>query len=353
VKKTIKAKRISTREPQLFVGYQWGEPPSGQSRFLVNRIGEELEITAAMPKYMSETRSCDLLQQYEIARKNRSICKQGAGKDSPHILFANANGDDDLINFVRDFGPVVSKDWKLLPFVPPPGPWRPDDLSVQGLMRVRQDLQELRSEQRIYKAALGLVNELAKKETEFDIDSAKERMGRIARGIRDWPRQWNREKKERRGNPLWRVRSSSIRRIAGLAKSGRDIFLPPQLDARIVLCELVNVFPSLAFPNPPEMHSYLSFGIRPLLYSVIRREFLQPRDVGICGNTQCRNFFEVERAGQRYCDDECSRSQRQRDYWQSRGKRARKKRLADQSKGRIPKPPAAEFPGAGDDPAEG
>ena len=235
---------------------------------------------------------------------------------------------------MRDFGPVVSKDWKLLPFVPPTGPWRGDDPSVQDLMRVRQDLQELRSEQRIYKAALGLVKELAKKEIEFDMDSAKERMGEITRGIRDWPRQWNREKKARGYNPLWRVRSGSIRRIAGLAKSGRDLLLPPQLDARIVICELVNVFASLAFPNPAEMHSYIRFGIRPLLYSVIRREFLQPRDLGICANTQCRDFFEVERAGQRYCDDECSRSQRQRDYWKNRGKKVRKKRLAARSKGR-------------------
>jgi hypothetical protein len=345
MKRTVKAKRNLTSEPQLFIGYQWGEPPSGQSRFLVSRIGEELEITAAMPEYMSETRSCDLLQQYGIARKNRSIGKQRAGKDSPHIRFANADSDDDLIDFVRDFGPVVSMNWRILPYQPPSG----SDCAGHAplLMRVRQDLKELRSEQRIYKAALSLVSELAKKETEFDIDSAKERMGEIVRGIRDWPRQWNREKKARGNNPLWRVRSGSIRRIAGLAKSGRDPLLPPQLDARIVICELVNVFPSLAFPNPPEMHSYICFGIRPLLYSVIRREFLQPRDVGICANTQCRAFFEVERAGQRFCDDQCSRRQRQRENWQTHGKTARKKRLAGLSKGRKLKPPAAEFPSAG------
>ena len=347
MKRTIKAKRALTSEPQLFIGYQWGEPPNGQSHFLVSRIGEELEITAAMPEYMSETSSCDLLRQYEIARKNRPIGKQRTGKDSPHIRFANADSDDDLIDFVRDFGPVVSKSWKLLPFVPPPGPWRADDPSVQNLMRVRQDLQELRSERRIYNAAFGLLVELDKKPIEFDVDCAKQRMAEIAREIRGWPRQWNRERKERGENPLWRVRGDSIRRIAALAKSGPDLVLPPQLDARIVLCELVNVFPSLAFPNPPEMHSYIRFGIRPLLYSILRREFFQTRDVGVCANTQCRAFFEVERAGQRFCDDECSRSQRQRDYWKNRGKRVRKKRLAARNKGRNLKPPAAEFASAG------
>ncbi len=197
--------------------------------------------------------------------------------------------------------------WRLLPFDPPLGSRSADDPPPQRLMRVWQDLLELRSEQRIYKAALGLVAELAKKEPEFDIESTKAQEAVIARGIRQWPRQWNREKKERGKNPLWRVRADSIRRIAALAKSGPDLLLPPQVDARIVICELVNMFPSLAFPNPPEMHSYIRFGIRPLLYGILRREFLQSRDLGDCANTQCRAFFEVERAGQRFCDEGCSR----------------------------------------------
>lgn len=329
--KADKSKRAQKNEPGLFIGYQWGDPPTGQRHLLVNRIEDELEITAVMPRYLSETRSCDLLQQYEIARKNRPIAKQRTGKDSPHIRFANADCDDELIDFVRSFGPAVSSSWKDLPSESPLRADSAGDSAFRCLMRARQGLPELRSEQRIYKAALGLVNELTKKETAFDINSAKERMGEIARGIRDWPRQWNRERNERGEDPPWRVPAESIRRIVALINSGRDRILPPQLDARIVLCELVNVFPSLAFPNPLEMHSYMRFGIRPLLYSILRREFLQPRDLGVCANTQCRAFFEIERAGQRFCNEECSRQQRQRDYWQSRGKKARKKRLATRS----------------------
>jgi len=337
LKKSVKAISNRTSESQLFIGYRWGEPPNGESHFPVSRIGEELEITAAMPEYLSQSSSCDLVRQYEIVRKDRSVGKQRTGKDSPHIRFANADSDDDLIDFVRNFGPVVSKSWKKLPYVPPPDPWRAGDPPFQLLMRVRQDFKELRREQRIYKAAIGLVAELAKKDDEFDFDNAKKMICEIAPGIRDWPRQWNREKKERGENPLWRVRAGSRRRIAALAKSGPDRFLPPQVAARIVICELVNVFSSLALPNPPEMHSYIRFGIRPLLYSILRREFLQPRDLVVCANTQCRDFFEVERAGQRYCNDECSRRQRQREYWQVHGKTARKERLALRSKGRMRK----------------
>jgi hypothetical protein len=347
VTRSAKNTTIQKSDLPLHIGYQWGEPPNGESHFLVNRIGADLEITAAMPEYLSQSLSCDLVRQYELARKDRSVGKQRTGKDSPHIRFANADSDEELMDFVRRFGPMVSKTWEILPLAPSPGPWIAGDPPHQILMRARQDFEKLRREQRIYKAALGLVAELAKKDDEFDFNDAKKMICEIARDIQDWPWQWNREKKERAKNPLWRVRGDSIRRIAALAKSGPDLLLPPQVDARIVLCELVNVFPSLAFPNPTEMHSYIRFGIRPLLYSLLRREFLQPRDVEICANTQCRDFFEVERAGQRYCNDQCSRSQRQRDYWQSRGKKARKKRLTTRSKGRNLKPRAAKFPDAG------
>jgi hypothetical protein len=312
--------------PRVYGGYQWGEPPNGKSCFPVNRGGEELEITAAMPAYLFPDSPCDLVRQYEIAHKNRSIGKQRTGKDSPHIRFANANSDNELIDFVRYFGPVVAHSWKMLPFVPPSSAVSAKDTSI--LMSARQNLQELRIERQIYKAALGLVMELAKNAPEFNIDSAKERMAEIALGVQKWPRQWKREKEERDHNPLWRVRVDSMQRIAAFAKPGPDPLLPTQVDARIVICELLNMFPSLVFPNPLEMHSHIRFGIRPLLYSLVRREFLQPRGVNICANTQCRAFFEPERAGLRFCDDVCSRQQRQRDNWQTRGKEARRERLA-------------------------
>ena len=261
MKRSVKKASNRVVNPQPYIGYQWGEPPNGESSFLVNRVGEELEITAAMPEYLSDDRPCDFVRKYEIARKNRSIGKQRTGKDSPHIRFANADSDDALIDFVRGFGPVVSKNWKMLPFDPRIRPEGAAESEVQMLMRAQQNLQELRIEQRIYKAALGLVVELVKRPAEYDFTSAKQWMVEIALNIQDWPRQWNREKKERGQNPLWRVRGDAMRRIAAVARSGPDLLLPPQVDARIVICELVNVFPLLAFPNPPEMHSYFLFGI--------------------------------------------------------------------------------------------
>jgi hypothetical protein len=333
VKRAERAKHTQTSELQLFIGHQWGETPSGENHFLVNRIGDELEITAVMPRYLSETRSCDLLRQYEIARRNRSIGKQRTGKDSPHIRFANAKDDDQLIEFVRSFGPVVAAKCKVRTSE------SQNDLResasephAEMFITARQSLPELKKEQRIYRAALNLLMELAKKPAEYDSSKAGEWIVEIALEIQDWPRQWTREQREQGKSPLWRPRKDSIQRITALVKVRRDLLLVPQVDARIVICALVNMFPPLAFPNAFEMHAHIRFGIRPLLYSILRREFLYPHEVGICENTRCRDFFEIERSGQRFCGEECSRQHRQRDYWQRHGKKVRKKRLADKAR---------------------
>jgi hypothetical protein len=280
-----------------------------------------------MPDLSSEAHLFDPILQYSNARQARPTRVAKTGKDGPHIRFANANNDDKLIDFVRSFGPVVCKSLKTL-HVMSSGDERP----VRILQRARQDLQELKSEQQIYQAALNLIRELADEESEYVPENANQWIAEIARGISDWPLQWKREKKQRGVNPLWRAPRESIQRIVAIGKTSRAAISLPKVDARIVLCELINMFPSLAFPNRLEMYSYIRFGIRPLLFGILRREFLQPRDVGVCANTQCREFFEVERTGQRFCDDKCSRSQRQREYWQAGGKTVRRKRLAARNK---------------------
>lgn len=314
-------------------GCQWGDPIDGDNQLIVERVGAELEITAAMPDYLSEIRPCDLMRQYSEARKNRSIGTQRTGKDSPHIRFANADGDNELIDFVRKFGPVVCTTSNMLTSTASTQLLKAaSDEDVRILLKARQNLEELRNEQKIYRAALSLNWELAQEGNDYDWDHAHTQIAEIMHGVEDWPRQWQREKLKRRKDPHWTVREESILRIVRLAESRRDGILPPQVDARIVLCEILNMFPSLAFPNPAEMHSYILFGIRPLLYSILRREFLQPHDMGVCANTHCREFFEVERHRQRFCDDTCSRQQRQREYWETNGRTLRQQRLQSQRK---------------------
>ena len=94
---------------KIFPGYQWGELLKGVAHFHTDREGEELEITAALPTYLSNDQPCDLIQQFETARRERSQRERVLQNDPPHIRFANSDSDDDLISFVRAFGPGLAR----------------------------------------------------------------------------------------------------------------------------------------------------------------------------------------------------------------------------------------------------
>jgi hypothetical protein len=303
---------IFVEHKKRFLWFQWAKPlRKEKGDFDVKSEGDTLQVAGrVLIASGKQELPSDLLSQYQIARKNRS--KQRRGKDSPHIRFANADTDEELIAFVRSFGPVVAK-----------------SVRMRGGRRIialiaGQDLNELRKERLIYRAALGLVSRL--ENPIFDYAEARFFIREIAANINDWPRQWERECRERKGQPHWRLSDDSVKRIEYLSRGLPDALLPPIIDGRIVICELVNAFPSMVFPSPLEMNASIRYGIRPLLYAILRRELLNPHDTGICGNTQCRDFFEVERAGQQFCSPECSLHQRQRDYWKDRGKKLRAKR---------------------------
>ena len=171
-----------------------------------------------------------------------------------------------------------------------------------------------------------------------DTESEQALIEIIAANIKSWPEQWERERSLRNAEPGWRLRDTSLERIDGLARLHRSPQCQPALDGRIIICELLNTFPSTAFPNFLEMHANIKFGIRPLLYSILRRQFLFPRGFSVCLNTECRKFFSLGRAGQRFCKAECSIRQRQRNYWKKRGNKLRKKRTAKRRKlSKLPK----------------
>lgn len=314
-------------ERQLFPGFQWAEPLHAGRELQVEQVGTELHITGILPRYEEENRPTDLIRQYDIGAKYRAVGKQRTTGDSPETIFANAETDNKLVAFVRQFGPVVAKHAYTNFERPEKGQ---DEPRLPIRLFAVQDMHELRNEQLIFRSAMDLLMRLA--ESRFDFISAQRLIGEIAARIIDWPKQWERERAQSRKEPFWNLRADSLQRIQGLTVGGPDCLLPPALDGRIVLCELVNSFRSIAFPNPPEMHASIKYGIRPLLYAILRRQFVSPRDVAFCANTQCRNFFNIERAGQQYCCPECSIHQRQRTYWSERGKKLRKKRLRGQMK---------------------
>lgn len=316
-----------TNVEQIHPGFQWAEPLQ-RKELDVESVGSDLQITGLFPSYGVQDSPCDLIRQYEKSPRQVAIGQQ-TGTQSPDMRFANADTDEKLIAFVRRFGPVVAKcvqDTRLIPDEELGEPLFP------GRLIARQDMQELRNEQAVYRAALTLVLRLS--QPGYDYVSAQLLVKTIAANIKDWPRQWKREKSRRRTAPRWKPSAESLERIESLSSSPRDALLPDQLSGRIVICELLNSFRSIVFPNPLEMHSSITFGIRPLLYSILRRQFLFPRGFANCANTECRNFFNIERSGQQFCSPECSLRHRQRVYWQKHGKDLRKKRANKRRKAR-------------------
>ena len=311
----------------MFPGFQWAESLHEGEELLVEHVRTDLHISGLLPRYEEENRPTDLIRQYDIGAKYRAVGKQRTTGDSPETLFANADTDEKLVAFVRRFGPVVAKQAYTNFEKPEKGLFQP---CLPLRLFAVQDIRELRNEHVIFRSAMDLMTRLT--ESRFDLRSAQRLIGEIAARIIDWPKQWERERVQSRKEPFWNLRADSLQRIHGLTVGGPDCLLPPALDGRIVLCELVNSFRSIAFPNPPEMHASIKYGIRPLLYAILRRQFLSPRDIVACANTQCRNFFNIERTGQQYCCPDCSIHQRQRTYWSERGKKLRKKRLRDQRK---------------------
>ena len=131
---------------------------------------------------------------------------------------------------------------------------------------------------------LMLVRELAQPPKKYDFDLAQTLIAEIREQITDWPRQWKRELSQRGVEPFWKLAPGSLKRIQELGSNIPDGMLGPMIDGRIVICELLNIFRPMAFPNPLELHGSLRYGIRPLLYSVLRREFFSLRNAAVCAH---------------------------------------------------------------------
>jgi len=319
--------------------------------------GESLIVSGARPPALQNDQiAADALRDYRMAFRHFGQKRQG--KNSPHIQFANANTDQKLIKFVQQFGPVLVRSSRTEQRVA----WSNDSSDYRTshtTLVAEQDLQELRNEREIYRNALVLVREL-KRSSGTDIPSIRNCIAAIANRTTAWPNQWKREQRLRRSGqgflpePPWLFNEENVRRIETLdfhatQEPSEELGLisvlsaNPELCGHYVLCELVNAFRPVVYvwgegnapveaPEPD-----LIGGIRPVLYYILRQEYLHAIGVGVCRNTQCLEVFDIERSGQEFCSDSCSRRQRQREYWKERGKKVRKRRIKQQKVARRTK----------------
>ena len=329
---------VEHRIERDYPSFLWGND------IAVNVLPSELEVTAVVPILTEDQETFhDPFLSYRQAI-GRFGAEKRQGKNSPHIQFANADNDQKLITFVRRFGPVVASSCRTEErAVHPEDPL--DFRTSKTVLIASQDLVELKNERLAFRAALALVSELQRGE-ELQIPTIRACITEIVDKVSDWPRQWERERRLRETGPgspqpHWSFTQERLRHLqmfmysAGREPSGdrlTDVLsgLNPVYDGHLVICEIVNAFTPLVYPwgtVPVEApHWDLTGGIRPVLYHILRREYLQAGGVAVCRNIECREVFEIERSGQEFCSEQCSRHQRQREYWQRRGKKLRKRK---------------------------
>ena len=306
-------------------------PPSVWGNDILVQADEDaLLVSGVLPSSLK--RGQDIFREYLEA--HRQWTNGRTGKLSPHIQFANADTDEKLTRFIERFGPVVVESLTS----------GEDPISEDFVFVARQSMLELRNEQQLYRRILELMTELELEQP--NIETIKSYISEIAERVSPWPKQWLREQRLLRSegdHQIWVFGTEEFDRIRRLAASFRPgsyaptdrvellSWMGPIEAGHELVCDLVNAF-------PPQVRRYaknviegpqanLACGIRPLLYYILRREYLQHGRIGICTNTACRNLFEIERTGARFCSEECSRRQRQREYWAERGKGLRAKRL--------------------------
>jgi hypothetical protein len=313
--------------------------PKWAARISVERDGEILVVhgkgrraTPAPPDELSPGQ--DLLGQYTQYSR---VWEKRSGKRPPHVQFANATNDNALIAFVKRYGPVQTFEELF-------------QLPTDGTVIAKQDMRSLRRDRIIFSGATKLVAGSGCS----DVDARD----LIADGL------WEIFQGAFQGGPATELHTVPYhherlwygQRILPLARDcaldvptdvATDLPRDPPMNevlplinpsrlrrmGQIVLSTLLNCFPPQLTPigrKMMELPVHDPTGILPALYFMLRQDCLRDQSIAICARPLCGKVFEVERFGQRFCSAECSRLQRQREYWQRRGKEARKKRLNKQ-----------------------
>ncbi|HQR65847.1 MAG TPA: hypothetical protein PLB02_00435 [Thermoanaerobaculia bacterium] len=287
----------------------------------------------------------DLLGLYLEARRRRDV------RSAPHVVFSNCRTDEELVAFIRKFGPIWTE--HTLPEDPDTAPKSPESctdpqetpqedlptdpesgselpewvhdtpIDEEGTITVLQDLDSARHDRAAFSDLLRLVATLTPEEPEERRDARTgKRLVTLLRGSEVGPLL----RDLKRGHGFLNspdIETPSLPELSQLVREAHEMVcgefnrikfhLVPFLDSTKKQWRLT-VLPRV-----------WSHGILPALYLMLREDYIRGRRLGICGRLKCSSAFVIKRLGQRYCSDDCSRRQRQYDYYQSKGKFTRKK----------------------------
>jgi hypothetical protein len=258
---------------------------------------------------------------------------------APHILFANATSDAKLIEFVSMYGPVWGYEAG--------GSFMGEDRQTKHTnITVSETIETLRREQWLFANVLklwALINDTSR--TTTGIQDIFCNFVREA----EWPgpasevdpfeqepcEPWygfdflNGFRKELAGEirpySTWaEVLEPHIRSFSGDELVSR---------AREAICAYLSsreLSPVLVIDHESfiQMFRRAKWGVLPQLHWMLRQDCIDKRHSGVCARPECGTLFYVHRYKQRFCSEDCSRRQRQREYYVRKGKAVRVQRIA-------------------------
>ena len=318
-------------------------------RLYLDVRGEEAEFDVSLViKDPTKRKAEGLLAEYEQYVRGKRRLDEYLYDTLPHQKFKAATSDKLLIAFVSEYGPVVAKKAQ----------YHANDKIVQA----SQGMAVLRREQQIFACAAGLLEQIKlNKRAMVTVERAQQallmsqELGKKSERFR--LSELNKEfmRRMKKSQPVFRAIAQILLKLAKLTAPAATSEDPhsalfafpwhdPSLDqtffvelclqhedyvslfrvANQVLCRLLDKFPpKLHFDEGQlyELPQQTVTGVRPTLYFMLRREYQLNCLIRTC--EECGKAFEVKRAGSRFCNEPCSHRNRQRKYWDSKGRSTR------------------------------
>jgi hypothetical protein len=310
------AKRARVRTTKRAIVPVWAQRVEVEKRdgeFLIHGWGH-------LPYYLNpahpDAKSLDFLEQQRRYGLRQLKSRNGDNYDRSPYQFADAADDDKLENFMSTFGPVWGEVEKV----------QNEEGTGSFTATVRQNLEELRREQKVFAATVSLIGEVNKKRPHID----PKKLGRLLVQIA-FPDQLMAKLLSDPGAQLDMDKLAAMRvpndseqefllKLTALAAVPQFTGKSPDKQtvigvAHAVLCQLFNLHPLMLVPvseQPIELPVIATKGIREALYYTLRLDYLAQRAIGTC--LDCRGHFPVSRRGQKGCSELCRRRLRNKRY---------------------------------------
>jgi hypothetical protein len=240
-----------------------------------------------------------VFKEYLYAPKSNREAK------GPHLEFANAKTDAQLLQFIKKWGPITA----------------PSFVDHTGMRRAKESLKSVPAVREVLAAALSLLT--ISRDNSLDRDRAFRAIGQFVQAVSlggDIFATGLRVDCEAIHNRALHNRKRSIVTLAEIRELCEEL-----------LCELVNRFPPTLVPTSHGVLTapFRDHGVLPLLIFMLGQDLVSGRNVIVC--ERCGDYFLQRRLGERGCSS-CKEALRSKRYYEKKQRKILRKRKAKRAK---------------------